>query len=174
MANKHCNSGFTLVELIVAMAVVSTTLGIAVPSFQSMTDRYRIKGAAEALFYSFHTARTQAIKSNTAVTVAFQTGSNWSANLSDSATCAIDSATCVGGDWTSNTLNDEYRGTEISATTFAANNTNFDPKRGTATNGAVTLTLNDYAIQVQLNVLGNPKYCADNAATVSAFGYLAC
>ena len=174
MVNKFYGSGFTLVELIVAMAVISTTLGVAVPSFQSMTDRYRIKGAAEAVLYSLHTARTQAIKSNSAITAAFQTGNNWEASLSDSATCAIDSATCVGDEWTNKTLGDEFKGTEISATTFVGDNTTFDPKRGTANSGAITLTLNAYAVQVQLNVLGNPKYCADNAATANAFGYPAC
>lgn len=174
MANKHCSSGFTLVELIVAMAVVSTTLGIAVPSFQNMTDRYRLKGASEAIFYSLQTARAQAIKSNNTVTAAFQTGSNWTSRLSDSAACAISAAGCVGGDWINKTLSNEFRGTAISATTFVANNTTFDPKRGTANSGAITLTLNGYAVQVQLNVLGNPKYCSDNAATVNAIGYPAC
>lgn len=174
MEIKSKSHGFTLIELMVAMAVVATTLGIAVPSFQNMTDRIRIKGATEALFYSLHTARTQAIKSNKTVTAAFQTGSNWASNLSDSATCANDSATCVAGDWINNTLSDEYKGTAISATTFAGNSTSFDPKRGTATSGAVTLTLDAYTVQIQLNVLGNPKYCANDAATVDVTGYAAC
>lgn len=174
MVNKTNVSGFTLVELMVAMAVVSTTLGIAVPSFQNMTDRYRIKGASEALFYSLHTARAQAIKSNSTVTAAFQTGSNWSARLSDSSTCAIDATTCTGSEWTSNTLGDEYKGTSISATTFTSDNTTFDPKRGTATSGTITLTLNSYSVQVQLNVLGNPRFCGGNAETASGLGYPAC
>lgn len=110
-------SGFTLIELVVAMAVVSTTLGIAIPSFQNMTDRYRLKGATEAIFYSLHTARAQAIKSNSAVTAAFQTGSNWNARLSDSSACAINAVSCVGGDWVAQTLSNEFKGTQISATT---------------------------------------------------------
>ena len=174
MLTNRSNTGFTLVELMVAMAVVSTTLGIAVPSFQNMTDRYRLKGATEAILYSLHTARAHASKSNSAVTAAFQTGSNWSSRLSDSSACAISAGSCVGDDWVNRTLGNEFKGTEISATTFTANNTTFDPKRGTANSGTITLTLNGYAVQVQLNILGNPKYCSNNATTVSAIGYPAC
>lgn len=174
MARKINSKGFTLVELLVAMSIFGITVGVAVPSFQDLKNRYQIKSAAEALFYSLHTARTQAIRSNNTITAAYQTGSNWSARLSDSPTCAIDSDTCSGSEWTNQTLGNEFKGTQLSATTFAGNNTTFDPKRGTANSGAVTLTLNDYTIQLRLNVLGNPTYCAANPATVSAMGYPAC
>lgn len=174
MARKINSKGFTLVELMVALSVFGITLGVAVPSFKYLTDRYRIKGAAEALYYSLHTARTQAIKSNSTITAAFQTGSNWTARLSDSPTCAINSGTCSGTEWTNQILGNEFKGTQITATTFTANNTAFDPKRGTANSGAVTLALNDYTVQVRLNVLGNPRYCAADSASVSATGYPAC
>jgi type IV fimbrial biogenesis protein FimT len=49
MARPRRPRGFTLLETMVALAIVSLLLTLAVPSFGSILSRYRLKAAAEQL-----------------------------------------------------------------------------------------------------------------------------
>lgn len=61
--------GFTLVELMVAIAVIAILLMIAVPSFQEAALGSQLRAVANDLVASTHLARSEAIKRNTAVTL---------------------------------------------------------------------------------------------------------
>lgn len=72
---KH--HGFTLTELMVAIAVMAILLAIAVPSFTSATLGTKLTGYANALVGSATLARSEAIKRNAVVTMCVSTdGSN--------------------------------------------------------------------------------------------------
>lgn len=58
------NKGFTLVEMMVAVAVLSITLVIAVPSFTGLINNNRLTSQANELIAAFILARTEAIKQN--------------------------------------------------------------------------------------------------------------
>ena len=83
--------GVTLIEMMVAIAVLAILLAIAVPSFNDFRQRSALRGATEQLVAVLANARFESVKRNTAVTVNFQRGS------SDSAWCAgaiVGSAAC--------------------------------------------------------------------------------
>jgi prepilin-type N-terminal cleavage/methylation domain-containing protein len=61
--------GFTLIELIVVMAVAAILLGIAMPSFRSFVQNSRLATQANSLVYSLNLARSEAIKLDTQVEV---------------------------------------------------------------------------------------------------------
>lgn len=61
--------GFTLVELLVVLAIVATLLAVAVPSFQAMLRSQRLNAGTDALFAAINFARTQAIARNTRVAI---------------------------------------------------------------------------------------------------------
>jgi type IV fimbrial biogenesis protein FimT len=81
---KAASGGFTLIELMVALAVMAIVLGLAVPGFQSMVNGNRLTGAANELVASLQTARIEAIRRSRRVVVC--TSAN--ANAGVAATCS--------------------------------------------------------------------------------------
>lgn len=63
--------GFSLVEMMVVVAVIAIILGVAAPAVQSMIAAQRVRNAATELYESLIFARSEAIKR--AETVAFDT-----------------------------------------------------------------------------------------------------
>jgi type IV fimbrial biogenesis protein FimT len=60
-------SGFTLIELMVTIAVASITLAFAVPAFTQMTVNSRLTTQANDVVAALNLARSEAIKRNTSV-----------------------------------------------------------------------------------------------------------
>ncbi|HEY0845913.1 MAG TPA: GspH/FimT family pseudopilin [Noviherbaspirillum sp.] len=69
-------TGFTLTELMVAVAVVGILAAFAAPSFSDMIARQRTRTAATDLYLALAKARSEAIKRNTSVTLSPK-GGNW-------------------------------------------------------------------------------------------------
>lgn len=61
--------GFTLIELLIVISIVGITLGIAVPSFQSLIASNRLTASANSLLSALQLAKSEAIKSNRLVIV---------------------------------------------------------------------------------------------------------
>jgi len=71
------NRGFTLMELLVTLAVVAIVASLAVPSFQNMIATQRVRSAANDLVASLNFARSEAVKRNATVTMTPAAG-GWS------------------------------------------------------------------------------------------------
>ena len=82
MANRarSNNSGFTLIELMVTLAVLAVVLAAALPSFADFFDKNRVRGAADGLISLISNARAEAVKNDLDVNIAFTgSGTSWCA-----------------------------------------------------------------------------------------------
>lgn len=73
---KSASHGFTLVELLVTVAVLAVVLGIAVPSYQSFISRNRLAATTNELVSALALARSEAVKRAKPVSVV---SADWSA-----------------------------------------------------------------------------------------------
>jgi type IV fimbrial biogenesis protein FimT len=73
--------GFTLIEMMVVIALMTVLLGMALPSFIGLIEKYRVEGMASALMASVSHARSEAARRGKTVTIqqrAGCSGSDWS------------------------------------------------------------------------------------------------
>jgi len=77
-------SGFSLVELMIGIAVMAILLGVALPSFQTWIRNTQIRNAAESITNGLQRARAEAVAQNTNVTFALgATDSSWTVTAAD-------------------------------------------------------------------------------------------
>ncbi len=72
------NRGVTLIELVIAMAILAIMLALAAPSLQKIAARAEIKDATDIVAQAFRTAKHSARVNNSSVTLTLTT--NGSAN----------------------------------------------------------------------------------------------
>ncbi len=75
MTNKHTKQqGLTLIELIVAMAIVMILTLVGAPSYQSFIESGRFSNATNDLYNAYRFARNEALKSASAITLKANNG----------------------------------------------------------------------------------------------------
>jgi type IV fimbrial biogenesis protein FimT len=73
MRLRRPEGGFTVIELMVVIAVLAILLVVAAPSFMSTLAKRRLEGAAAELATDIQYARSEAVQRNAAVGVVFNT-----------------------------------------------------------------------------------------------------
>lgn len=72
------HSGFTLIELMVVIAIIAITATLAAPNLSQMTANYRVRGAAEGILNALNFARAEALRRNSPVRFSLTAGgSGW-------------------------------------------------------------------------------------------------
>jgi type IV fimbrial biogenesis protein FimT len=69
--------GFTLIELMMTMAVLGIIVTLAVPSFNNFVLKTRVNGAATEIQMSLLIARSEAVKRNATISVTPVSSTNW-------------------------------------------------------------------------------------------------
>jgi type IV fimbrial biogenesis protein FimT len=76
------SAGFTLIELMVAIAVLAILLFIALPNFAVWMQNTQIRTAGEAVLNGMQLARAEAIRRNVNVELRMDASSGWTARVS--------------------------------------------------------------------------------------------
>lgn len=118
-------TGFTLMEIMVVIAIIGVLSAIAVPTYLGALPKLRVKDAAMDLGANIQQARLQAIKINGDCTVTFAAGSYTISCLSKTVSLGDYGAGVVFGSVSSTSITFTSRGltTAMSATTVELTNT---------------------------------------------------
>ena len=135
---EKMESGFTLAELIMVVAIFGILTAIAIPTFISMMPKYRLNGAARQIMGDLMAARMEAVKENTTVTVASINSHEYEISTA-SEKKTIDIQT-------------NYRGVTIRS----FRNISFK-SRGTANTGSITITNSTGSKKVTVAITGRVK-----------------
>lgn len=142
---RHPSQGFTMIELMVTIAILAVLAALAAPSFNPIIERYRTRQAAEDLQGTLYLARSEAIKRGGGVTVE-AVGGDWAggwavkaggADLQTTAAPTKITATNVDGNGTITT----DRWGMLSSNAKNTFHIQLTPKGGNAANGS-TLCIN--------------------------------
>lgn len=79
IANKtsSCEQGFTLVELLISLAVFAVLVSLALPSFNQWIANTKIRSTTESILAGFQLARTEAIRLNRGVRITLNADTSW-------------------------------------------------------------------------------------------------
>ena len=75
--------GFSLIELLIGLAVLAILLGLGVPSFMVWMQNTQIRNAADAVLNGMQLARSEAIRRNKTVTFTLTERSGWTVQQSN-------------------------------------------------------------------------------------------
>jgi len=132
MAVSPKKAGFTLVELMIVIAIMAILAGIAAPNFQAYMAQRRLNGAARQVMTDLMAARMKAVSLNQKVKVSFTSDHEYEIwnDADGNGTVADDE-----GDDTERDIHPDYHDVTFSASADPV----FQP-RGTATYSKITLT----------------------------------
>jgi type IV fimbrial biogenesis protein FimT len=145
MIRKAHNEGFTLLELIVTVAVIAIIVAVGIPSFQALIDRNRLRAVTEGLFVDLNYARSESIKQNRIVAVYLNsTSTSWCYGIDDDIATACDCATapanCTVNGLPKVVSNTDHPGVVLNLIQFTNNVVGFDPRRGMPVEGSALNT----------------------------------
>jgi type IV fimbrial biogenesis protein FimT len=81
-------TGFTLIELMIGIAIMAIVLTLGLPSFHVWMQNARLRTAAESISHGLQQARSEAVTRNTTVKFSLEAGSSWTVG------CDTASASC--------------------------------------------------------------------------------
>lgn len=138
--------GFSLIELVVVMAIVGIVGAIAVPRFSQATSRQQLNSAADRVMADLELASTRARAASQPVTVRFRTGNdNYTFNN-------------VGGDAMVVELDESPYGVQVKSAKFGTNKTaSFNGFGVPDDSGFVTLSLGSDEVTIYLEASGEVR-----------------
>lgn len=131
------NKGFTLIELMIVIAIFGVLAGIMTPSFLAWRDRSKVSGDATELRSAFESAKLRAIKHNTNVVVIFPDTTSYQVFIDTNENGALDAGEDI---ILTRAL---AAGVTITTNTFVGNDMAFNPRgmaNGPNSTGTIVMT----------------------------------
>lgn len=164
---KSASRGFTLIELMISVALLAVLLGIAVPNFQTWALNAQVRNAAESVANGLQRARAEAVARNTDVEFVLGTDSSWLVRVASDLTPIESRASSEG----SKNVTIEALASDLAtaATTITYNNLGgVKPAVNSLTRVNVSITGGTKVLRVQIGAGGNARMCDPSLATGSS------
>lgn len=160
--------GFTLFELLLAVAILSLAVVLAVPAMDTMAERRQTIAAVERIYSELQLARSTAVAMSQPIFMNISSGDNWALGVSNDASCdpTDNNPACAIPDVENNNPvtrlysvsdNDNVR------VSSGGNQITFFSQRGTATPTNIVVTsLGDigYVVNIVVRPLGQVSVCS--------------
>ncbi len=172
-AGWNATCGFTLVELLMVIAVIAILAAIAAPSFNDWLAKGRVKSATEDIYGLILQAKSEGPIRDTDMTVDVDTDA-WCVGFSDGACDCTDTTSCTvnvagtnvtqivdGSDYDNITITSDFAGTTFSRLRGDVNNS-----------GDITVTSGDWALDIAISDAGRIRICNPNNNVMT--GYESC
>lgn len=159
-------NGFTLIELMIAIAILGIVISIAVPAFNEIIDRQKLKDGTEQIYSAIQSARTLAKSRSEKIHI--------DVNTSSSDWCIGINAGASGCDCTNSTSCNINRITKADFNTLSIKSGNtisgqyFDPVRSVlgGSGGSITVVSKlGKEATVNLSVTGDVSHCSAAGST---------
>jgi type IV fimbrial biogenesis protein FimT len=149
--------GLTLLETMVALAVIAVLMTLALPSFGNMMSRHRLKAAAEQMAADLSELRFLAAQRGQPMHVSLSTGPQWCYALAVAGGC---DCRVPQGCQLKTVRAREHPG----VTLLEGQDLRIDPHPAQGVGGALLQGSDGARLRVALSPLGRPKVCAPAAA----------
>jgi len=160
--------GYTLLELLLTVALLASAVGFAVPTMSTMAERRQTMGAVERIYSELQLARSAAVATSQPVFMNINSGTNWAMGVSDNSACDPvdnDPACSIPDVDGNNAITYRFSVADNDNVQIDANNAQivFSSQRGTATPANITVTsLGDagYIVNIIVRPLGQIAICS--------------
>ena len=171
--------GFTVIELLIVVAVIAIITSLALPSYRAIIEKRRLTSGAEQLAAFLSSVQLEAVKRSENITVSYQWTSenNWCVGFAagtDPCDCTViakDSADCKVGDAVRVFNQDSLLHPEVVQPMAGDGSFVFDPARGIVYNNSDFSAYDSadfdllsengaYALSVGINQVGRVKSCS--------------
>jgi len=158
---RRSTRGLTLLEMMVALAIVAVLTTLALPSFGSMVSRHRLKAAAEQMSLDLAELRLLAAQRGQPMHVSLYAGPQWCYALAVARGC---DCRVPQGCQLKTVRAKDHPG----VTLLEGPDLRIDPQPGLGGGGALLQGNDGARLRVGLSPLGRPRVCAP-AASVPGF-----
>ncbi len=160
--NQGPEYGISLMEVLLLLVVMALLAVLAIPSFQALLAKQRLKGAAETLFNELQRARLGAIQRNRTLSARFviQPSGQWCLGISDKHACHCDKDDCLLAGRPAPLLDSAVMPHIRLNTNFPHHTLQFGPLRGGTRAGSVFLSTGGREARIVIGSLGRIRLCS--------------
>lgn len=180
--NQQKNAGFTIIEIMAALAVTAVIASVGIPAMNNMLAKHRLLGAATQMQAQLQQLRSQAIKRDGSVFISFAvSGNTWRYGANANTSCDPAQANNCKINGVSTVYNgDDWSGVRVKLSkNFANNSLGFEPRRGMViavndkvTSGTIVFQSSVGEIAVDVSPVGQVSLCSPSSGGIG--GYAAC
>jgi type IV fimbrial biogenesis protein FimT len=160
-------TGFTLIELMIAVLIFAIAASIAVPSYRQIVIDSRVRTEAESILNGIQKARAEAVSRNTNVTFTLGAGTSWTVNVVNPAS-TIESRSSSEGSTNVTPTNTPNTSTTVTFTNLGGVATaNAAAPTVPLTQVELNATNASRKLRVVINAGGNARMCDPNWSLAS-------